>query len=178
MFNNHDVERAILPAFPIRGIVPLPNNEIKVDIGRVKSLNALKKAADNDKMIAILVQTDTKTEEPTFDDVEKIGVIGRIIYDMEQKDIHSVKISVITRCKIKGIVEVDGTWMADIVSMPAYSSDPDKEIAGVKLIIDELKDNSQKLFAPNSNIVKFISKGVTGDQLVDMLFQIFQTFIL
>ena len=169
MFNNHVVERAILPAFPVRGIVPLPNNEIKVDIGRIKSVNALKKAADSDKMIAILVQTEATIEDPTFDDVEKIGVIGRIIYDMAQKDLHNVKISVITRCKIKGIVEVDETWMADVVSMPAYSSDPDKEIAGVKLIIDELKSDSQKLFAPNSNIVKFISKGVTGDQLVDIL---------
>lgn len=54
MFSNQTVVSATLPAMAIRGRVPLPNNEIRIDVGRKESILALKEAVEGNKYIALL----------------------------------------------------------------------------------------------------------------------------
>ena len=42
MFNETNPIRTELPGLAVRGVVPLPNNEIRLDVGRGDSLKALK----------------------------------------------------------------------------------------------------------------------------------------
>ena len=43
MFTNTTVQNALIPAIALKNIVPLPNNELRLDIGRPKVLKQLKK---------------------------------------------------------------------------------------------------------------------------------------
>ncbi len=51
MFSNTTIEQSVVPAIAVRGIVPLPNNEIRLEVGRVESIAALKVATETNKYL-------------------------------------------------------------------------------------------------------------------------------
>ena len=73
-----DNTKLMLPAIAIRGIVPLPSNEFKIEVGRSNSVMALDAA---EKMyggnIVLLVQKDGSTDV-NKDDIQPIGVLAKI----------------------------------------------------------------------------------------------------
>ena len=57
MINETDVLTITLPAMAVRGIIPLPNNEMKLDVGRDDSILAIKEAINTaDKEMVLFVQ--------------------------------------------------------------------------------------------------------------------------
>lgn len=67
-----------LPVLAMRGVVIFPNMTLSFDVGRAKSIAALKTAAAGDRQIFLVAQKDAATEDPSFDDLNKIGVIAEI----------------------------------------------------------------------------------------------------
>ena len=67
-----------LPVLPLRGLVVFPNMFIHFDVGREKSINALKAAVNNDRRIFLVAQRDAAVAEPSDDDVYKVGVVAEI----------------------------------------------------------------------------------------------------
>ena len=58
------------PAIPLKGLVPIPNNEQRIEIGRPISLNALE-ALDyntNTELVVLLIQKDPSVMEPKIKD--------------------------------------------------------------------------------------------------------------
>jgi len=82
MFNETNPIRTELPGLAVRGVVPLPNNEIRLDVGRGDSLKALKAAEQYQNYVVLLVQEDPTVESPTQEDLNPIGVIARITLNM------------------------------------------------------------------------------------------------
>ena len=68
-----------MPLLPLRNNVLFPGVVIPISVGRDKSIKAVKKAYKSDKFIGVLAQKDTQTEEPSSEDLNKIGTIARII---------------------------------------------------------------------------------------------------
>ncbi len=169
MFSNSIVEQAVLPVMPIRGIIPLPNNEIRIEVGRKESIAALKESASSDKYIALAIQKNHLLDTPTPNDVYNYGVIGKLVYDMESGKIHKIKVLGIVRCKFIDFLQVEPFWLARIETNPAVSNDVDKEMATVRLLFDEIENGGIKLFEGNNELTKSISKGITADKLTDIL---------
>lgn len=67
-----------LPVLPLRGIVLYPTMLVHLDVGRDKSVAAVKKALKDDELIFLLAQKDTETENPKQDDLFEIGTIAKI----------------------------------------------------------------------------------------------------
>ena len=71
--------KLVLPAIAVRGIVPLPNNEFRIEVGRENSVLALDAA---EKMyggnVLLLIQKDANKVEVETSDIEKIGVLAKI----------------------------------------------------------------------------------------------------
>ena len=168
MFSNSIVEQAVLPVMPIRGIIPLPNNEIRIEVGRKESIAALKESASSDKYIALAIQKNHLLDTPTPNDVYNYGVIGKLVYDMESGKIHKIKVLGIVRCKFIDFLQVEPFWLARIETNPAVSNDVDKEMATVRLLFDEIENGGIKLFEGNNELTKSISKGITADKLTDI----------
>ena len=53
--NDTTVVTVTLPAIAVRGLIPLPNNEMKLDVGRNESKLAIKEALGQDKLIVLLI---------------------------------------------------------------------------------------------------------------------------
>ncbi|CDF59443.1 endopeptidase La [Thermobrachium celere] len=67
-----------LPLIPLRGLTIFPHMVLHFDVGRQKSIAALEEAMVNDQTILLVTQKDLKVEDPTFDDIYKIGTVSKI----------------------------------------------------------------------------------------------------
>ena len=82
-----------LPLIPLRGLTIFPNMVLHFDVGREKSVVAIEEAMLNDENIFLASQRDPEIEEPTSENISKIG----------------------TLCKIKQIIKMPGDTMRVLV---------------------------------------------------------------
>lgn len=68
-----------LPILPIRNIVLFPGMVIPITVSRQKSVRLVKKAYKGDRTLGVLVQANHSKEEPTEEDLYKIGTVGHIV---------------------------------------------------------------------------------------------------
>ncbi len=68
----------LMPAVALRGLVVFPNMFIHFDVGREKSINALRKAMDTDQEIFLVTQKDISVDDPDYGDLYEIGVIATV----------------------------------------------------------------------------------------------------
>jgi ATP-dependent Lon protease len=71
-------ERARLPVLPLRGTVVFPSVAAPIAAGREKTLAAIEHALQGSKRLIAVSQLDAETEEPTRDELFRIGTICRI----------------------------------------------------------------------------------------------------
>jgi len=169
MFSNQTVVQETLPAIVVRGIVPLPNNEIRLDVGKIENQKAVKAALDKDKFIVLLVQKQFYMENPKPSDLNSYGLVARIVYNIDASPIHKLKIVGITRCEVLEYVSIMPYFVVSFVTKPIINDDVNEEIAFVRLLIEELDVSGQKLFSTNPELISKITSGVTADVLTDLL---------
>ena len=68
----------IIPAISLRGLVVFPSMVLHFDVGRDRSVNALKAAAGSDGLIFLVAQKDPAETDPSPDDIYDVGVVGQI----------------------------------------------------------------------------------------------------
>ncbi len=67
-----------LPAISLRGLVVFPSMVLHFDVGRERSVNALKAATDGDGLIFLVAQKDPAAADPDTDDIYEIGVVSEV----------------------------------------------------------------------------------------------------
>lgn len=67
-----------LPLVPLRGMVVFPKVEVRLDIGRDKSIRAVEEAMANERLLAVSAQLDGEVENPTQKDIAEVGTIVKI----------------------------------------------------------------------------------------------------
>ncbi len=83
MQNN---ELKVLPLLPLREIVIFPNTAVPLFIGRTKSILAIEKAYSGDRIIFLSAQKDAKLDNPTEEDIYKVGTICKILQLLKLPD--------------------------------------------------------------------------------------------
>ncbi len=68
----------IMPAVALRGLVVFPDMFIHFDVGREKSVNALKKSMDTDQEIFLVTQKDISVDDPDYGELYEIGVVANV----------------------------------------------------------------------------------------------------
>lgn len=81
-----EIEEKVMPVIPARNIVIFPKMILPMVIGRTKSVNAINKANDSDKLILCVAQRSADTETPTEKDIYPMGVICEIIQMLKMPD--------------------------------------------------------------------------------------------
>ncbi|WP_025680826.1 endopeptidase La [Paenibacillus massiliensis] len=66
------------PLLPLRGLLVYPSMVLHLDVGREKSVKALEKAMVENNLILLCSQSDVNIEEPTQDDIFKIGTVAKV----------------------------------------------------------------------------------------------------
>ena len=75
-----------LPILPLRNSVLFPGVVIPITVGRDKSVRLVKEYYRKRKAIGVVAQRDSDVEEPTFEDLYKIGTVAQIIKTLQMPD--------------------------------------------------------------------------------------------
>ncbi len=67
-----------LPLLPLRGLLVYPSMVLHLDVGRDKSVRALERSMIDDHMILLCSQSEVNIEEPTEEDIYRVGTIARV----------------------------------------------------------------------------------------------------
>ncbi len=76
----------ISPLLPLRDIVVFPSVPMPLFVGRDKSIKALEKAMARDKKIFLVAQKNAKVDNPTEQDIYKVGVVATVLQILRLPD--------------------------------------------------------------------------------------------
>ena len=95
---------ASFPGISLRDVVVFPSMVIPLFVGREKSITALNIAMDSSKEIILIAQKKADQDDPTIDDLYRVGTVAKILQLLKLPD-GTVKVLVegIKRIKIKEI---------------------------------------------------------------------------
>ncbi|HVO66051.1 MAG TPA: endopeptidase La [Syntrophales bacterium] len=101
---NKDNERTTLtiPLLPLRDVVVFPHMIVPLFVGREKSIAALESAMKSEKGIFMVAQKSAQKDEPTENDIYKVGAIGVIIQLLRLPD---GTVKVLVEGKKRGIIK-------------------------------------------------------------------------
>ncbi|MDB4868666.1 MAG: lon [Cohnella sp.] len=67
-----------IPLLPLRGLLVYPSMVLHLDVGREKSVKALEQSMVDDHMILLCSQSEVNIEEPTQEDIYRVGTIAKV----------------------------------------------------------------------------------------------------
>ncbi len=104
-----------LPILPVRDIVVFPYMIIPLFVGREVSIKAIDYALSGNRMILLLTQKDLSIENPTTDDLYRVGTVGMVMRMLKLPD-GRVKILVqgLAKARVKKFGKPDEFFSADI----------------------------------------------------------------
>lgn len=122
----------ILPIVPLRGIVLYPGVLLPLAIARKKSIDAVNKALISDKLVGFLAQENPSIEEPTTNDLYKVGCIGNILKMLKFPDgTQRVLIQGLKRFKAVQVIDKDEYLEAKIVILKHTEIGKGVELEGI-----------------------------------------------
>ncbi len=113
-----------LAVLPLRDIVVFPHMIVPLFVGREKSVRALEAVMKEDKQILLVAQKNAAQDEPTADDIFRIGTVSTILQLLKLPD-GTVKVLVEggRRAKITSFTETDAYFEAHTEPLPDQDSD-------------------------------------------------------
>lgn len=105
-----------LPVLALRGLVLFPGMMLHFDVGRKKSILALKEAMDLDQTIFLVSQNDITEDDPPVDGLCEVGVVAIVRQVVRQTD-EGIRILVegLYRAKLESVVQEKPVLTAQIV---------------------------------------------------------------
>jgi ATP-dependent Lon protease len=75
-----------VPLLPLRDIIVFPHMVVPLFVGRQRSIKALEEATQKQSLIFLSSQKDAKTNDPSEDDIYKIGTLGSVVQMLKLPD--------------------------------------------------------------------------------------------
>lgn len=166
----NSVEMHTLPVLPVRGVISLPNTEIRLEIGRPQSIEALEACEANGNYVVLVSQVDPNVEVPQSDDLFQYGTIAKITMKIKLPNGHyKVKFNSITRVEVDEYTQVDPYFEAVVKTMPSVLMESDQEEAMLRLLLDEVSEHGSLLFAHPADVTALIDAAQTADKVSDII---------
>ncbi|WP_372792816.1 endopeptidase La [Lutibacter sp.] len=148
--NNEEIPD-ILPILPLRNTVLFPGVVIPITAGRDKSIQLIKDANKGNKIIGVVAQKNEGIEDPTINDIHKVGTVARILRMLKMPD---GNITVIIQGKkqfeIDTFVQEEPYFQA---TTKAHVEDRSEEKEPeFEAIIDSIKEMAVRIIKENPNL--------------------------
>ncbi len=172
MFELNEQVTEQLPAIVVSDIVPLPNNEIRVEINRPEDIKALKSAEQYRNYIFLMLPSKNDTQNEVIDSYYKRGVVAKIVLNMTNPNgSRRVKLQTIVRADVEEFVLTSPHLLVKFTTQPSISSDSDKEVATLELIKQELVSNNKMMpVLENKDVIlNSLRKGISSAEFSDVI---------
>ncbi|MDX1601654.1 MAG: endopeptidase La, partial [Salinimicrobium sediminis] len=148
--NKEDLPE-VLPILPLRNTVLFPGVVIPITAGRDASIKLINEANNGSKVIGVVSQKDEKVENPTATDINKIGVVARILRVLKMPDGNTtVIIQGKKRFEINEVISEKPFLKAKIIEVP--EARPAKDNDEFSAIIESIKDLALQIIKNSPNI--------------------------
>ena len=141
----------VLPILSLRNTVLFPGVVLPISIGRPKSIQLIKDAYRNDRIVGTVAQKDPDLENPDFSDLHTIGTIGQIVKLLEMPDGSTTAIiQGRKRMALSELMSNDPYFISKVITLP--ESKPEVLNKDFEAIVGSLRDLSLKIIKINPNI--------------------------
>jgi ATP-dependent Lon protease len=134
----------VLPLMPLRELVVFPQTAVPLFIGRTKSIIAVDKAYQKDKLIFLAAQKDPKIDAPTPEDIYRVGTICRILQLVRLPD-NTLKVLVegLARGRIVRYLTTEEYFSVEVEEMNEVLEEDAETIALMNLCKEALEEYVQ-----------------------------------
>ena len=130
-----------LPTVALRGIVLFPGMNFHFDVGRKKSIAAVKAAMHGNQKIFLVTQKDITEEDPTADGLYKVGVVAEVKQVIKSTDNNFMRVVVegVARASVTEILQDKPYFIADVKERKSHKL-KDDVADETKAAIRKIKD--------------------------------------
>jgi len=147
--NNEQVPD-VLPILPLRNTVLFPGVVIPITVGRDKSIKLIRDANKGNRLVGVVAQQDVGIEDPTFEQLHKVGAVALIIKMLQMPDGNTtVILQGKKRFTLKEQVQSEPYIKATVESFKEVKPKQDKEF---KAMISSIKDMAMNIIQLSPNI--------------------------
>lgn len=140
-----------LPILPVRNTVLFPGMVIPVTVGRQKSIRLVKKAYKGNRIIGVVAQLNQNKDEPTADDLYRLGTVAYIIKMITLPDGNiTIIIQGKKRFEISQIIQDEPFMTATVRQIDDVFPNATKKEG--KALLQSVKDAAYKILRLNPEI--------------------------
>lgn len=156
-----------MPIVALRGLTVFPGMSLHFDVGRKKSIAALKNAMNNDQRIFLVAQKDAGVNEPELDDLYEVGVVCEIKQMIKIPNSPNLRVAVEGLCRGDLITIVQPKpFLVGVINGIDEKIAPQtpENIAYARLLKDEFEDYALKIAKVSNEVIsKIISINEIGE---------------
>ena len=174
MNHSNTVERiAELPIIPLRGLVVFPNMVLHFDVGRKKSVEALRNSMQVNQKVFLVCQKDASVDDPNIDEMFEIGVVCHIKQMIRIPNSENLRVVVegIERAALMSITQtkpfLSGT--VEIIEEPEYTADAAEEKAYQRAVKKEFENYAAMMTKISSDVIAKVISIKNSGELADYI---------
>lgn len=161
-----------VPVVATRGVIVFPNQDVIIEVGRKKSINAIEDAMENyDGHAWIVCQNDIMVDDPKEDDLFTFGTLSKIKSIRRKEGFMRVVFTGLERAQLVKLEDSKEQINATIELVSNIKGDDKHELVLIKKVISEF----EKMGTINTNfppeVITQLTKGVSADTLADQFAQ-------
>ena len=163
--------KIILPAIAIRGLVPLPHVDFRIEVGREISILALEQA---EKMyggnVVLIIQKDPNLIDINVDNIYEVGVMAKIQLKLKMPNgNYKVKFKITDRVKIVNYESLDPYVVVAYEKIKSEVLGNEEELALIRKVIETFqRDGKTYLVAPDE-VSRLLQQGLTTEETADVM---------
>ena len=158
-------ENVTLPLIPLRGLVGFPAVQFNIEIVRTASLKAFTAGATlHDARVLLVTQKDISVDEPTAEDLYRIGVVAEIKHVVKNPHGNlSVVFEGIARAKVEAIDTESGFMMAEAtIKHEPKTFKPTTECDALMLEVKNILANLKNLHPTFEEEMRIAAEAITN----------------
>ncbi len=169
IFLNRLNDYKVMPTVALRGLVIFPGMTLSFDVGRQRSIDAIKAAMADEREVFLVAQKDIRDDEPELDQLFKMGTVAKISHILRLPNTDTIRISVegLYRASLVDMLQTKPYLIADVKARRTTAikaEDKDYEIALVRQTKDYFEDYADVApQMPGDLILEVLEKNGAGE---------------
>ena len=161
-----------IPVILLKNLVILPNQEIKLELNNVISGKAINDASSNFKSeILVVAPMDLLEEEPSVDDLPKVGVIAKIKNKIDNDGVIEIKLRGLKRVAVNKYYQEKNNEIlySEVMYIDLPALVDEEENAILKKLVDTLKKYINISKGISNDILNFVSNNKDLNKITDAI---------
>ncbi len=141
---------AVMPILALKNTILFPRIVIPITVGRERSIQAIQNAYEGNRLIAVLSQEDSRVENPTIEDLFKIGTVARVMKILRMPDGSTTAIlQGRKRFKLEQLIGYEPFMTGQISVLEDEAAHDELEF---EAMLSTVRDTAREIISLNQNI--------------------------